>query len=117
MEAARRDVAVNYFFQSRFVDRYLSGFELSDFFGVIIDANHMMADIGEASARHQTDVSGADNRDVHGSTMVLANKRQHKSRNLINYSGIIQVRRITGPPTRDRSSDRSQISEMPLGLR
>src|SRR5262249_16732450 len=106
MKSARRDVPVNYFFQSPFVDPYLSAVELSDLFGFIINANHMMTDIGEASARHQTDVSGADNRDVHGSTMVLANKRQHKWRNLVNNSEIIQVRRITRPPTRDRSSNR-----------
>ena len=61
MESLRRDVAVNYFFQSRFVDRYLAGFELFHFFGVVIDANDMMADISETGARHQTDVSGADN--------------------------------------------------------
>jgi hypothetical protein len=52
---------VNYFFQSRFVDRDLAGFELSDFFGVVIDTNDMMTDVSETGARHQTDVSGADN--------------------------------------------------------
>src|ERR1700745_3765927 len=109
MAPARRNVAVNYFLESRFVDRYLAGFELCDFFGVIINANHMMADIGEASARYQTDVSGAENQDVHEPTMVRANEPQHKWRNLVNYSGIIRVLRITGPPSRDRSLDRNQI--------
>jgi hypothetical protein len=52
---------VNYFFQSRFIDRYLSGFELFHFFGVVIDANDMMADVSETGARYQADVSGADN--------------------------------------------------------
>ena len=61
MESLRRDVAVNYFFQSRFVDRYLAGFELFYFFVVVIDANDMMTDIGETGACHQADVSGADN--------------------------------------------------------
>jgi hypothetical protein len=61
MESLRRDVAVNYFFQPRFVDRYLAGFELFDFFGVVIDANDMMTDVSETGARHQPYVSGADN--------------------------------------------------------
>jgi len=61
MESPRRDVAMNYFLQSRLVDRYLAGFELFHFFRVIIDTNDMMADISETGARHQTDVSGADN--------------------------------------------------------
>ena len=61
MESLCRDVAVNDFFQSRFVDRYLAGFELFHFFGVVIDANDMMADVSETGACHQADVSGADN--------------------------------------------------------
>jgi len=61
MESSRRDIAMNYFFQSGFVDRYLPGFELLHFFRIIIDANDMMADISKTGARHQTDVSGADN--------------------------------------------------------
>ena len=60
-QPARRDVAVNDFFESRFVDRYLTGLQLFHFFGVVIDADHMMADIGETGACHQTNVSGADN--------------------------------------------------------
>jgi len=35
--------------------------KLSHFFVVVIDANHMMADISKTGARDQTDVSGADN--------------------------------------------------------
>ena len=61
MESLRGDIAVNYFLQSRFVDRYLAGFELFHFPGVVIDANDMMTDVGETGARHQADVPGADN--------------------------------------------------------
>jgi hypothetical protein len=52
---------VNYFFQSRLIDRYFAGLKLFHFFGVIIDANDMVPDISETGARHQADVSGADN--------------------------------------------------------
>ena len=61
MESSRGDVAVNYFFQSRFVNRHLTRFQLFHFFCVVIDANDVMTYIGEASARNQADVSGADN--------------------------------------------------------
>jgi hypothetical protein len=52
---------VNYFVESWFVNRDFTGLELFELVGVVIDANHMMADIGETGARHQADVSGADN--------------------------------------------------------
>ena len=52
---------MNYFVQSRFVDRNFAGFELFYFFGVVIHADDMMADVSKTGACHQTNVAGADN--------------------------------------------------------
>src|SRR5512146_3020011 len=69
---------MNDFFKPRFVNRYLTSFQLFDFFGVVIDTDNVVPHVGETSARHQPNVSGADNRDIHQSTTLRVNEPQHK---------------------------------------
>jgi hypothetical protein len=38
---------------------------------VLVDASHMMAEIGKAGAGNQSDIAGADHRDTHGVVMKL----------------------------------------------
>src|SRR4029078_10605252 len=103
---------MNYFCQSRFGDRYLAGLELFHFFRVVIDANHLMADISETGACHQTDVSGTDDEYIHESGRVWANQPQHKWRNSAAVSAAIRHFWITRPTTKDRNLNRNQISGM-----
>src|SRR5882724_3042404 len=59
-QPTRRDVAVNNLFKARFINRDLAGLELFDFLCVVVDANHIMADIGETGTRHQANITGTD---------------------------------------------------------
>ncbi len=60
LQAARADVAAHHFFQARFVDGQDAFVEIGDAFLVDIQAHDPMAQIGQAGAGHQTDVSDAN---------------------------------------------------------
>jgi hypothetical protein len=47
------------------MDRNAAIFQNSDFFGIDIEAEHIVADIRQASARNQTDIAGANHGDFH----------------------------------------------------
>ena len=66
MQALGSDIAVEKVLEARLVNGNFSGAELLDFFCVVIDANHIVADFGEASARDETDISGSNNTEFHG---------------------------------------------------
>ena len=65
----RGDIAVNDFLEARLVDRHLAGLERFDFARIVIDADDVVADVGEASARDETDITGTDDGDIHGEKM------------------------------------------------
>ena len=44
-QPTRRDVPVNYFFKPRFINWYLAGLQLFDLLRVVIDANHVIANV------------------------------------------------------------------------
>jgi len=64
-QPARGDIAVNYFFKSRFINWHLAGLQLFDLLRVVIDANDVVPNIGETGAGHEADVTGADDCKVH----------------------------------------------------
>lgn len=51
--------------QTRLVDRYAAVVEQVDLLGVHVQADHVMAHVGETGAGHQADVAGADDGDSH----------------------------------------------------
>ena len=51
---------MNNLFKSRLVNWHLAGLQLLDLLRVVVDANHIMTDIGETGARHQANVTGTD---------------------------------------------------------
>src|SRR5262249_34053013 len=53
------------FLEARLEDRDLAGFEPRDLGRVDIEANDVVADFGEAGARDEADIAGAENRDTH----------------------------------------------------
>src|SRR6266545_1259148 len=59
-QPTRRDVTVNNLFKPRFINWDLARMQLFDLLRVVVDANDIMADIGETGARHETDVTGTD---------------------------------------------------------
>lgn len=57
MKAASGDIAVDQLLESGLVNGNFALDELLDFFGVVVDANDVMANLGKASARDETDIS------------------------------------------------------------
>jgi len=69
----RRDVPQNQLFKARFVDRYFAipeGFDLSF---VVINADHFVAHLSEASSGDQPNVTGPNNCDFHKSDIKAIN--------------------------------------------
>jgi hypothetical protein len=55
-QPARGNVAMNHFLQAGFVDRYMTALQRVDLSLVVVNADNIMANIGEASTRHQADI-------------------------------------------------------------
>jgi len=66
VEALGGHIAVEKVLEARFVNGNFSSAELFDFFRIVIDTNHIVADLGEASARDEADISGSNNAKFHG---------------------------------------------------
>jgi hypothetical protein len=45
------------FFQARFVNGHFAGLQLPDLLEVVIDADHVMADVGETGACNEANVT------------------------------------------------------------
>ncbi len=65
LQAMRRDIPQNQLFQTRFVDRYFAVREGFDFSFVIINTDHFVAHLSEASAGDQPNVTGPNNCNFH----------------------------------------------------
>ncbi len=65
VEPAALDIGLDQRLEPRLPDRHLAGIEAVDLVLVLVDAGHMVAEIGEAGARHEPDIAGADHRDAH----------------------------------------------------
>ena len=59
------DVAPDQLLEARLVDRHLAAPQRRDLAGVDVDADDVVAALGEAGAGHQTDVPGADDAQLH----------------------------------------------------
>ena len=59
------DVFLHEFFESRLVNGDAAGLEQFDLGRVIVHAGDVVADLGETSARDQTNVAGADDGKLH----------------------------------------------------
>ena len=51
--------------EARLVDRHLAARERADLFGVLVDAGHVVAEIGEAGPGNEADITGADHGNAH----------------------------------------------------
>src|SRR2546423_7154272 len=60
MQTVRGNIAMNDFLQTRFVNWNAAGLQDLNFCSVIIDADHVVADVGKTSAGHEPNVSGTD---------------------------------------------------------
>ena len=65
LEPMRGDIAVDEFFQAGFINRNAAGLQRFDLGCVIVDANDVVADVGKACAGDKTDVTGADDGNIH----------------------------------------------------
>ena len=51
--------------KARLEDRDLAALQSGDLADILVDAGHVMAEIGEAGAGHKADITGANHRDMH----------------------------------------------------
>ncbi len=58
--------------KARLEDRDLAAIERRDAAGVLVDAGHLMAEIGKAGAGNEPDITGADHGHAHGWLRPLA---------------------------------------------
>ena len=70
-QPARGAVGFDELIEPRLVDRDAPLAQRGDLFRVLIDTNHLMAEIGETGAADQPDIAAADNGDAHGSSPVI----------------------------------------------
>ena len=66
-------VPLHEFEQARLVDRQLARVERLDLRRVVVDADDVVAALGEAGRRDEADVPGADDRDFHSCHLFLGN--------------------------------------------
>src|SRR6185503_9517473 len=71
-EAPRLDVAADHLGEPRLVDRHAARFQRVDLARVDIDAQHVVADLGEAGPGDETDVAGPHHRDLQAATPIDA---------------------------------------------
>ena len=57
---------MNDFLEAGFVDGNLARLERLDFSRIVIDADDVVADVGKTGAGDETDITGADDGDIHG---------------------------------------------------
>lgn len=61
----RRNVAMDYFFESGFVNRNLTSLQCLNLARVVIDTDDMMTDVGKTRAGDKANVSGTNYREIH----------------------------------------------------
>ena len=64
-QAALLDVVGDQLVEARLVDRDLAALQALDLAGVLVDADHVVAEIGKAGAGDQADIARADHRNLH----------------------------------------------------
>ncbi|MNE85204.1 hypothetical protein D3C80_1821810 [compost metagenome] len=65
-QAAGGAVALDQFLQARLVDRHAACIEQRDLLFVQVEAEHIVAQLRQASAGDEADIAAADNGDFHG---------------------------------------------------
>ena len=64
-ETACIDIAFDQRIKARFVDRHDVGIQPVDLVLVLVDADHIMPEIGKAGPRHKADIARTDHCDFH----------------------------------------------------
>ena len=64
-QAAGAHVAADHRLEAGLVDRHAAALQHVDLARVDVEAQHVVADLGEAGAGDEPDVAGADHRDLH----------------------------------------------------
>src|SRR5436853_3100489 len=70
-EAPAADVALDQLVEARLEDRHLALLQRRDLPSVLVDAGHVVAEIGKARAGNQADIARADHRDAHRTSLIV----------------------------------------------
>jgi hypothetical protein len=65
IQSASRNIFADKLFKARFVNRHDAGFNLGDFFGVLVDARHIEAELRETGTRYKPYIAGSDDSKFH----------------------------------------------------
>jgi hypothetical protein len=71
-EAPGSDIVDHHAIEAGFVDRHLALAQAGDLGGFLVDADDVMAELGEAGAGHQPDIARPDHGDAHRSAFQQA---------------------------------------------
>src|SRR4029077_20023613 len=81
LQPAGTGIGSDHIVEARLIDRHLTAFQRGDLRPVPVDADHLMAEIGETGAGNKADIAGADHGDAHGSSvMKVTNRSRSKPR-------------------------------------
>ena len=75
VKPAGGDIAADHLEQPGLMDRDVAAHEDTDLFGIHIDADNVIANLGQTGATDQTDITGSNNGDLHGYVKEIKGKR------------------------------------------
>src|SRR6202011_2327038 len=96
-QPASRNIAVNDLLEAGLVNGNIAALKAFDLSLVVIDADDIMADIRETSARNKTDISGANDRNIHSNTFIETSLSHIFFRRFVQQK-VIRARHIFGLP-------------------
>ncbi len=73
LEPPGAHVAGDQIVQPRLVDRQFAAPQHGDLVGVLVDAGHVVAEIGKAGPGNEPDIAGTDHRDAHQGRAIMVN--------------------------------------------
>jgi hypothetical protein len=74
-QPAFADIARDQVIQARLEDRDLALLQALDLAGILVDAGHLVTEVGEARPRHQTHITRANHRYAHRRILIRSDRR------------------------------------------
>src|SRR5690242_4483229 len=76
------DVTLYKLFEARLVDRHLAAVQHRDLFGIVIDADHFVAEVAKDASSHQADIARSNHANIHDSLLSSLQNNYRKSAEL-----------------------------------
>ena len=76
-QAAVAHIGRDQILKARLIDRHPPGVQMIDLGGVLVDAGHHVAEVGETGPGNKPDVAGADHCDAHAVILLMQSGRDN----------------------------------------